>query len=58
MEDDYPPPLSRMTDKVELGAFPGLTSTDRENLAGGDENFKPQTWDDLKKIIGNINYIR
>ena len=41
-----------MTDDVELGAFPGLTPTDRENLAGGDENFKPHNWDDLKKIIG------
>ena len=29
-----------------------LTDSDRENLAGGDENFRPHDWDDLKKIIG------
>lgn len=40
-----------MADQVELGAFPGLTPTDRENLAGGDENFKPHNWEDLKGII-------
>lgn len=43
-----------MADDPELGAFPGLTPTDRENLAGGDENFKPHNWDDLKEIIGSI----
>lgn len=46
-----------MADEVELGAFPGLTPTDRENLAGGDENFKPHNWIDLKEIIGSIFYI-
>lgn len=29
-----------------------LTETDRQNLAQGDALFKPQTWDDLKQIIG------
>ena len=43
-----------MAEDAELGAFPGLTPTDRENLAGGDENFKPHNWEDLKEIIGNI----
>ncbi len=43
-----------MVDDAELGAFPGLTPTDRENLAGGDENFKPHNWEDLKGIIGII----
>lgn len=31
-----------------------LTETDRENLAGGDENFQPHDWDDLKHIIGRM----
>lgn len=44
-----------MADQVELGAFPGLTPTDRENLAGGDENFKPHNWQDLKEIIAANN---
>lgn len=30
-----------------------LTDTDRENLAGGDENFQPHNWEDLKHIIGS-----
>ncbi|KAL8792744.1 MAG: hypothetical protein Q9195_004631 [Heterodermia aff. obscurata] len=28
-----------------------LTETDRQNLAQGDAQFKPLTWDDLKEII-------
>ncbi|KAG7007749.1 hypothetical protein G7Y79_00008g023870 [Physcia stellaris] len=28
-----------------------LTPTDRENLAQGDVNFKPLTWDEIKEII-------
>ena len=44
-----------MADDLELGAFPGLTPTDRENLAGGDENFKPHSWENLKVIIGSKN---
>ena len=32
----------------------GLTKTDLENLAGGDEKFKPHDWEDLKHIIGSI----
>lgn len=44
-----------MADDAELGAFPGLTPTDRENLAGGDENFKPHNWEDLKRIIGRLH---
>ena len=37
----------------ELGSIPfDLTDTDRENLQGGDENFKPHNWEDLKQIIG------
>lgn len=44
-----------MADDAELAAFPGLTPTDRENLAGGDKNFKPHNWEDLKKIIGNVH---
>ncbi|KAL9074727.1 MAG: hypothetical protein Q9161_002096 [Pseudevernia consocians] len=44
-----------MVDDAELGAFPGLTPTDRENLAGGDENFKPHNWEDLKEIIAAYN---
>ena len=48
------PPLVSMAEDAELGAFPGLTPTDRENLAGGDENFKPHNWEDLKEIIGDI----
>ena len=47
-----------MADDVELAAFPGLTPTDRENLAGGDENFKPHNWEDLKEIIGDIRYFK
>ena len=43
-----------MADDAELAAFPGLTPTDRENLAGGDKNFKPHNWEDLKEIIGDI----
>ena len=42
-----------MAEDAELAAFPGLTPTDRENLASGDENFKPHSWEDLKEIIGN-----
>lgn len=44
-----------MADDAELAAFPGLTPTDRENLAGGDENFKPHNWEDLKEIIAANN---
>jgi len=29
-----------------------LTTTDRQNLTQGDENFQPHTWDELKDIIG------
>lgn len=29
-----------------------LTTTDRQNLAQGDEKFQPHTWDELKDIIG------
>ena len=37
----------------ELGSIPfDLTDTDRENLQGGDEKFKPHHWEDLKQIIG------
>ena len=32
-----------------------LTPTDHENLAQGDANFKPHTWDELKEIIGKYN---
>ena len=46
--------VQRIADDLELGAFPGLTPTDRENLAGGDENFNPLNWDDLKEIIGSL----
>ena len=49
------PPFESMADGAELGAFPGLTPTDRENLAGGDENFKPHNWEDLKEIIGSLH---
>ena len=42
-----------MADDPERDAFPGLTQTDRENLAGGDENFKPHNWQDLIEIIGS-----
>ena len=48
-------PFVSMADDAELGAFPGLTPTDRENLAGGDENFKPHNWEDLKRIIGRLH---
>lgn len=51
------PPFQTMADQAELSAFPGLTPTDRENLAGGDENFKPHNWEDLKRIIGSIHFI-
>ena len=44
-----------MADDAELDAFPGLSPTDRENLAAGDENFKPHNWEDLKQIIGIIH---
>ena len=43
-----------MADDAELSGFPGLKPTDRDNLAGGDENFKPLNWEDLKGIIGSI----
>ena len=29
-----------------------LTETDRQNLAQGDEKFKPHTWDEVKEIVG------
>lgn len=42
----------------ELNAIPfDLTDTDRANLAGGDENFQPHNWEDLKHIIGRISYL-
>ena len=43
-----------MTDSnSELDDIPfDLTDTDRANLAGGDENFHPHDWEDLKRIIG------
>ncbi|CAD6565572.1 MAG: hypothetical protein ASARMPRED_007335 [Alectoria sarmentosa] len=44
-----------MADDPERDAFPGLTQTDRENLAGGDENFKPHNWQDLIEIIAANN---
>ena len=31
-----------------------LTDSDRQNLAGGDENFHPHDWEDLKRIIGRM----
>lgn len=33
-----------------------LTTTDRQNLTQGDENFQPHTWDELKDIIGIIYF--
>lgn len=42
-----------MTDKHDLNNLPfDLTETDRENLASGDENFKPHTWEEIEEIIG------
>ena len=39
----------------ELDSLPfELTDTDRENLAGGDVNFLPHDWEDLKCIIGRV----
>ena len=32
-----------------------LTETDRHNLAGGDENYVTDKWDDLKRIIGSTH---
>ena len=29
-----------------------LTETDHENLAQGDEKFRPHTWGELKDIVG------
>lgn len=44
-----------MTETNEQEKIPfELTKTDLENLAGGDENFKPHDWEDLKHIIGSI----
>ena len=34
-----------------------LTETDLENLAGGDEKFRPHDWEDLKQIIGSIHLV-
>lgn len=34
-----------------------LTPTDRQILAQGDANFKPHTWDEIKEIIGTIQYM-
>lgn len=44
-----------MTQNVDVESMPGLTDTDRENLAAGDENFHPHTWKELQQIIGNID---
>lgn len=39
----------------ELNDIPfDLTETDRQNLAEGDEAFRPHTWEELKDIIGMI----
>lgn len=46
-----------MAEDADIGAFPGLTPTDRENLAGGDDNFKPHNWEDLKDIISSIPFM-
>ena len=46
-----------MAEDAELGAFPGLTPTDRDNLAGGDKSFEPHNWEDLKRIIGNVHQV-
>ncbi len=42
-----------MTKSHNVESIPfALTDTDRENLAGGDDNFQPHTWAELKQIIG------
>ena len=42
-----------MAEDNDLRAIPfDLTETDRDNLAGGDEDFHPHNWEDLKHIIG------
>ena len=47
-----------MTDHNEPKSIPfDLTDTDRANLAGGDENFQPHDWQDLKHIIGRVCYL-
>lgn len=42
-----------MAEHMDLVSMPGLTESDRENLAQGDERFQPNTWDELKHIIGS-----
>jgi hypothetical protein len=44
-----------MAEDLDVESMPGLTDTDRENLAGGDEKFSPHTWEELKQIIGSID---
>ncbi|KAK4694265.1 hypothetical protein P7C71_g3289, partial [Lecanoromycetidae sp. Uapishka_2] len=40
-----------MAETMDILSMPGLTDSDRENLAGGDEKFQPHTWEELKSII-------
>lgn len=43
-----------MAENHDASTIPfALTDSDRENLAGGDENFRPHTWEELKEIIGS-----
>lgn len=44
-----------MADRMDVASMPGLTDSDRENLALGDENFKPNTWEELKQTIGSVD---
>lgn len=43
-----------MGEQADLDGVP-LTETDRKLLAGGDEKYVMDTWDDLKRIIGRTN---
>ena len=44
-----------MTETKEPEELPfELTETDLENLAGGDEKFRPHNWEDLKHIVGSV----
>ena len=47
---DYKPNMAAVQEMEDVPF--DLTETDRENLAQGDEKFRPHTWDELKDIVG------
>ena len=47
---DYKPNMAAVQEMEDVPF--DLTETDHENLAQGDEKFRPHTWDELKDIVG------